>query len=1058
MFYMRCLMLFLVLFSTTNLIAQSNTDYKKWQQDLIKNLPAEFRNLAPNGEVAPLLKIVEAKTAELTQFQLREDEIAATKRYILQSALIPYFEYILIFDKKKQLNQESWNHWLKSDANRSLLAISILAILQNEVRISNGQFVENFANKEIFINEILEKCKQANDYKSIAYINQSFAFAGFFDIYTAAEITVFFQNAIAAAEKVDAPNNGSLVQLYMEFANHLYGLERDLEQATIYYKKAMDGSPETESNILSSLLTIYKDMGDNERGLECIARIVELDSAQNNFLLISVYYTAADIYLSKGDIEAAEQNLNKGAALFEMHKDNLHQGFINYYQTQYLAKSLSIKAKKGEVVALDDKENFAMYINSYNQFQIFEAMIEVAIQHKNFELIKEIEALEKDAILNNNPFVLLSANNVVYRAFGQAYHAKKDYKTALNYYDQAMTILIGKSGNDELVLDAIREHNNGLSILKEKLRTQIAYQQTNPEVVKSSEIYQTSVQAVALLDRIRQKLTTKGSKELLLNDAPWIFEQAISICKTLYDETNDPTYLQEAFTFAEKNKAILLLDALKENEAKRFGEIPDSILKKEQILQNEITYYSAERLRAENAGDSVKAAKYNSYLYDKRTQVEALKKQLETQYPRYFQLKYEVEPASLEPLQKALRERALTLVEYAIGEKSLFIFVINEKEISLKHFPINNDFQKLIHTYYEELTNIKALNANPSENYKKFCTHSNQLYKTLIAAVFPDKVPPRLLFVPDAGLSYIPLETLISELPNEQGADFRKPDYLIKHAKVAYAYSATLWLENISQKKATKPKFAVLAIAPEYQNKKNKSMRGDRDWKKIRENLGNLDGAAAEVQWLQKNYTGLFLFGKDASETAFRKEAPDYAILHLAMHGVVNKDNSSYSGLFFTETNEEAQDDILFAYEIPALSLAAELVVLSACQTGFGKYQNGEGVVSLGRSFMYAGSPALLMTLWEVNDQTARYLMQQFYVHLEKGETKDEALQNAKIDYLNNSDGSAAHPYFWSNFVLLGDAKPIQYLKPASSGIWGWVFLGVAVATVGVVILLRRRG
>jgi hypothetical protein len=134
----------------------------------------------------------------------------------------------------------------------------------------------------------------------------------------------------------------------------------------------------------------------------------------------------------------------------------------------------------------------------------------------------------------------------------------------------------------------------------------------------------------------------------------------------------------------------------------------------------------------------------------------------------------------------------------------------------------------------------------------------------------------------------------------------------------------------------------------------------------------------------------------------------------------------------------------------------ARMVVLSACRTGFGKLLKGEGVMSLARSFMYAGCPSIIMTLWEVSDRSGALLMKNFYRHLKRGMTKSEALRQAKLDFIVRADQLKAHPYFWSTYVAIGDTSPIYDDSRRK-----YLFIGIAVicvlACLALFIQLRRR-
>ena len=129
------------------------------------------------------------------------------------------------------------------------------------------------------------------------------------------------------------------------------------------------------------------------------------------------------------------------------------------------------------------------------------------------------------------------------------------------------------------------------------------------------------------------------------------------------------------------------------------------------------------------------------------------------------------------------------------------------------------------------------------------------------------------------------------------------------------------------------------------------------------------------------------------------------------------------SSLAFTENKDSLEDNFLQAYEISRLHLKADMVVLSACETGFGKFEQGEGVVSLARSFMYAGVPSLIVSLWQVNDQSTAIIMDVFYKNLAQGMNKAEALRQAQLSWLklkNPDYEHPEHPYYWAAFDLVG--------------------------------------
>ena len=227
---------------------------------------------------------------------------------------------------------------------------------------------------------------------------------------------------------------------------------------------------------------------------------------------------------------------------------------------------------------------------------------------------------------------------------------------------------------------------------------------------------------------------------------------------------------------------------------------------------------------------------------------------------------------------------------------------------------------------------------------------------------------------------------------------------------------------------------------------------------KLRSALNPLPAAQKEINALASVLEGSFQKGKTATEAHFKKHASQYGVIHLAMHGLLNQNIPMLSSLAFTEDYDTIQDNFLEAHEISQMKLQADLVVLSACETGYGKFQQGEGILSLARSFMYAGVPSMVVSLWEVNDGATAWIMCVFYQNLMAGLAKDTALRAAKISYLEQTKGKTCHPAFWSPFIQFGNTNPI-YLQTKTSG-FNWFWLGIILPILFVAwewLKIRKR-
>jgi CHAT domain-containing protein len=138
------------------------------------------------------------------------------------------------------------------------------------------------------------------------------------------------------------------------------------------------------------------------------------------------------------------------------------------------------------------------------------------------------------------------------------------------------------------------------------------------------------------------------------------------------------------------------------------------------------------------------------------------------------------------------------------------------------------------------------------------------------------------------------------------------------------------------------------------------------------------------------------------------------------------------------------------------MSLNAEMVVLSACNSGYGKIRNGEGIMSIARAFAYAGCQSLISSLWKVPDHATKNIMVNFYTHLEDDKKKDQALQQAKLQYLQETTIPHAHPLYWAGFIAIGDMKPIHHEHPIP--ITYWHLLGsILLLTVGIFMWRRNK-
>ena len=332
-----------------------------------------------------------------------------------------------------------------------------------------------------------------------------------------------------------------------------------------------------------------------------------------------------------------------------------------------------------------------------------------------------------------------------------------------------------------------------------------------------------------------------------------------------------------------------------------------------------------------------------------------------------------------------------------------------------------------------------------------FNVHSaTHLYDALLKAPLADlpETVNQLIIVPDGMLARFNVEILLSSRPsNTEPLNFKTLDYLLKTYAISYAPSATLYLQ---QQKAAENSLSFRkpygGYAPSYEGwEVPDSLENSLLASRVRAGYMNLPNAQKEVEQIARLLEGDAWTGTNATEQHFKNHAVDYQILHLAMHTLLDDDTPMQSQFVFAVENDSINDGALTAAELYAMKLPAQFVVLSACETGYGEVRKGEGIMSLSRAFLYAGCPSQLVTLWKAPDVQSQDLMVRFFSYLKDDQPKNVALQQAKLDYLQQADEITAHPFFWAGFIPIGDFSPIPLQK---SNVWIWIL------TVGTLLLL----
>jgi CHAT domain-containing protein len=364
------------------------------------------------------------------------------------------------------------------------------------------------------------------------------------------------------------------------------------------------------------------------------------------------------------------------------------------------------------------------------------------------------------------------------------------------------------------------------------------------------------------------------------------------------------------------------------------------------------------------------------------------------------------------------------LIEYYLGKERSYLILITDKSFYLRELSSRREIYDSLRAY------LKVISEKPSGEFKGVKA-SLRLYEELISPIqsMIDNSTKNLIIIPDGILCYLPFESLMSQ---NNGIGSAKNEFLIERYNISYMPSASSLLLLQKNRKEKQFKKDLLALGnPKYRVRNSKQLNPFSPAQilfNIYDSLGfsfsPLPYSELEVERISKHFDedkkSVYL-SENANESAFKGiPLTDFRIIHFACHGFVDEQFPLRSALVLSLLNNEKEDGFLQAREIYNLRISSEIVVLSACQSGIGKLEPGEGSLGLSRVFFFAGAKSVVATLWEIGDKPTAIFSDNFYKYLLNGDSKAVALKNAKIDMINSN---YSHPFYWAAFILSGEYR-----------------------------------
>lgn len=815
------------------------------------------------------------------------------------------------------------------------------------------------------------------------------------------ELELALENfSIAEGILFEQPNPGLLAKIYASKAT-IFRMKGDFDKAKSYQKNAIfeylklnSLQPHNLLQAYNSLGVILKAKGDYLEALDAFLKSIEYFTSQNKKDLAVIYGNCSNCYVALGLIDDAE-----------------------------MYKQMELAILK-EIYQEGSTEIIKAYINLSTLYLEWKA-------YGNFE-----KGLEYLGIAENLTLVHYGASHPLMgncmEIYAIYYSETDNPLLSVQYYQKALALSLGQDiADDYLICPSIKDDDVSVTIARlikgkaAELQKLAIQQNSNIKLLTASlESYQS---ALWVIDKLRQSFLDEESKLFLSANEMSTFTKALELAIELSTKKTDDKYKRLAFELAERSKAANLLASIRTLKAGKFGGIPDSLSTKETSIKDNINS-CRQKIFEEKQNESPNKTLIDSLenqFFLLTNQHDELIQFFEDEYPSYHNLKYESKVVAPEEL-RTFMQAGTNFVEYVTTDSSIVAFLINPTVFETFTIPIDQQFQKSIRNIINSLTRVNISSHN-HDTLKSFVESTHFLYSVLIEPLREKIQGKHLIISTDQLLAYIPFEILLSASPPDEQMNYRDLPYLLRDYAISYSYSATLLSEDRGIKR--KRKENLVAYAPDYKLDDVKFIDSTSRLGDDALLLYPLPQAYKEAKQIVDLTGGKLFKDAEATETNFLQQKDKFDVLHFSMHAIIDNSDPMFSKLVFSQGDDTLNDRFLYTYEIYNMRIPARLSVLSACSTGDGVMRKGEGIMSFARSFIYAGCPSVIMTLWPVEDKAGSGIMIDFYNFLNEGLPIDESLRLAKLNHLANADPIWVHPFFWAEYVIIGENTHVYSRK-----------------------------
>jgi CHAT domain-containing protein/tetratricopeptide (TPR) repeat protein len=830
----------------------------------------------------------------------------------------------------------------------------------------------------------------------------------------------------------------------------VYDSVGEKRKALEYYNQALPiirvvGDKGLERKTLNNIGLVYDSVGEKQKALEFYNQALLLirsvkDKNSEAYTLNNI----GAVYDSLGEKQKALDFYNQALPLFQEVGDNNSEAFtlnnIGLLYNSLGEKRKALQFYNQALLLIRKIEDRVGEGNTFNNigavyFSIGEKQKALEYYNQALILIKKVG----DKGVEGN-----TLNNI-----GLVYFALGEKQKALYFYNQALP-LIRKVGDKSVegntlnnigsVYFALGEKQKALDFYNQALyiyRTvkdrsgeaitlyQLANLKRDEGNLKEALIQMQS--AINIIEDLRTKITSQELRTSYFATFQDYYKFYIDILMELHKQQPSKRYDALALQVSESARARSLLELISESNADIRTGVDTKLLQTEKKIKQKLNAQEKRRVQLLSGTYTPETLQViETEIKNLLDQYQDIQTQIRSNSPRYAAIT-QPQPLSLAEIQQQVLDENTLLLEYSLGKDKSYLWAVSKTDISSYELPKSAEIEKLVENFRKDIFRHSDFISKKAE----------KLTKILLEPVTKKLGNKRLVIVGDGALQYLPFAALST--PNKQ----EYQPLIVNHEIVSLPSASTVALLRTQKKeRQTASKTIAILADPVFTKDDPRLTDKTKPTKKNTDSIENLAlNRAADntninfirlpftrieaeiILKLVPNNQSLQAYDFDANRNFItNNQLNEYRILHFATHGILDSKQPELSGLVLSLFNQKGQPEngFLRLHDVFNLNLAADLVVLSACNTGLGQEIKGEGVVGLTTGFIYAGSPRVVMSLWSVKDDATAVLMQKFYQKmLKEGFKPAAALRQAQIEMFNNERFSA--PDFWAAFTLQGE-------------------------------------